>query len=77
MQKETKDNTLSKILHKNRITSKEINIIPVIGDGNCLYRSISVYFTNSETFHSDVRNLVYETAKENKATIRPFFIEGA
>ena len=77
MQKETKNNKISKILHKNLITTKEINIILVIGDGNCFYRSISVYFSNSETFHSEVRNLIYETAKENKETIRPFFIEGA
>lgn len=44
----------TKLLTKPKCT------IDVIGDGNCWYRCISLWITNSENYHESIRNHVYE-----------------
>ena len=38
----------------------------VIGDGNCFFRCISVFFNGDEDKHEDIRRKVVETLRENK-----------
>ena len=67
---------LHRIHDKQPINQEEINISPITGDGNCFYRSISLYFTNEQTNHKIIREIIYEAAKEYKEDIKPFFLTG-
>ena len=39
--------------------------IPIIGDGNCLYRTISYYFNNNQYQYSQLRQTTYNYVKSN------------
>jgi hypothetical protein len=43
---------LNKDLKEYIINDKALFIRKVIGDGNCFYRVLSFYFTNSQNFYS-------------------------
>ena len=45
-------------------------------DGNFFYRAFSLYLTNDQTNHKIIREIIYETAKESKEFIKPFFLIG-
>ena len=38
----------------------------IVGDGNCFYRCISYYFLETEEFHLEYRNLLYDFMTKNK-----------
>ena len=61
---------------KQLINQEEIIISPIIGDGNCFYRSISLYLINEQTNHKIIREIIYEAAKESKENLKPFFLTG-
>ena len=67
---------LHRIHDKQPINQEEIIISPITGDGNCFYRAISLYFTNEQTNHKIIREIIYEAAKEYKEDIKPFFLTG-
>ena len=48
----------------------------MIGDVNCFYRALSLYFTNNEVNYTFIREIIYNTANENKEFIKPFFLKG-
>ena len=64
---------LHKIQNKQTINQDEIIISPIIGDGNCFYRSISLHLTNEQSNHKIIREFIYEAAKECKENLKPFF----
>ena len=48
---ETSENIISKIVNKKPIKPNDVVVAPVKGDGNLFYRSLSLFFTNSEGNH--------------------------
>ena len=51
-----------------------VNEYEVIGDGNCYYRILSLYFTNDESYFNFFREQIYFSAKDNINLIKEFFI---
>ena len=43
-----------------------MDIIDVIGDGNCYFRNLSIFFTGNENFYSFFRNITYIYIDKNK-----------
>ena len=58
-----------KVLKKEIIYKNEIIILNVIGDGNCYFRNLSLYFTNNENYHQFFRELLYIYINKNKEDI--------
>ena len=58
-----------KVLKKEIIYKNEIIILNVIGDGNCYFRNLSLYFTNNENYHIFFRELLYIYINKNKEDI--------
>ena len=55
-------------------TSKDNYIhIPINKDGNCLFRSISVYLTDTQDHYKIIRELIYEYTTENIELFLVFF----
>ena len=51
-----------------------VNEYEVIGDGNCYYRVLSLYFTNDESYFNFFREQIYFSAKDNINLLKEFFI---
>ena len=49
------------------ITSKPVDPVPVRGDGNCFFRSISFVLLGEESKHKEIRRLVCDFIDENDA----------
>ena len=43
------------------ISPEDINIVDVLGDGNCLYRTLSLFLYGTEDLHLRIRNEIYNT----------------
>ena len=50
-----------------------LEFIRVEGDGNCLFRTFSVYLYEIETRYKQLREQIYNYAKTNKEEIKDFF----
>ncbi|XP_062602076.1 uncharacterized protein LOC134263711 [Saccostrea cucullata] len=48
----------------------------ILGDGNCFFRAVSFSLTNSEDFHSAMRNAVCEHMMRNRELFKPFLKDG-
>ena len=53
-------------IENNYIDTKYIFIRKIIGDGNCYFRSLSFYFTNSHNYYHYFRNYIYNHIKNNE-----------
>ena len=73
---ETSENIISKIVNKKPIKPNDVVVAPVNKDGNCFYRALSLFFTNSEGNHKIIRDIIYNVAIINKEFIKPFFLTG-
>ena len=62
------------ISHQN-LNKDLFKIIDVGKDGNCFYRTLSLYFTNEETYFNFFRNQIYLAAKNNIESLKEFFVE--
>ena len=51
-------------------------IIPIYGDGNCYFRSISYILSGVEKFHLEVRKAVCDFIKVFDADLKPFLRRG-
>ena len=58
--------------HTSFANIKNMNLVTVVGDGNCFYRCISYALEGTENFHSYYREIVYEELNENKKIYRDF-----
>ena len=52
---------------------KNYNEIPVLGDGNCFFRCVSMSIEFTEENHQYYRNLVYNYIKHNQTQLELFF----
>ena len=55
MSKTTFESIVEKIMKKEDIIIEKEKIKKVDGDGNCFYRTISLYLANSEEDHHNIR----------------------
>lgn len=62
------------ISHQN-LNKDLFKIIDVGHDRNCFYRTLSLYFTNEETYFNFFRNQIYLAAKNNIERLKEFFVE--
>ena len=58
------ENMVNKIVDKDAIFIREM-----FGDGNCFYRSLSFFFTNSQNYHDYFRNYIYNYIISNEEDI--------
>ena len=56
-----------------QIDKNEYCEIGIIGDGNCFYRCLSMYFEYNQNDYSYYRRIIYEYIFQNKNTFKPFF----
>ena len=52
----------------------EYRHLTTIGDGNCWYRTLSLFFDKTEENYKNYRKTISEQIKLNKEKLRPFFI---
>ena len=65
---------ITQIIKQHLNLSKDIcNIIDVGRDGNCFYRTLSLYFTGDESHYKIIRQNIYLAAKDNTEYLRNFF----
>ena len=62
------------ISHQN-LNKDLFKIIDIGKDGNCFHRTLSLYFTNEETYFNFFRNQIYLAAKNNIESLNEFFVE--
>ena len=75
--KDTKENQQFCSNNSAKILKREDYIhIPIYKDGNCFFRSISVYLTDTQDNYKIIRELIAEYAEVNKETFIEFFIKG-
>ena len=65
---------LDLIKNRRNIPRTLVDFIEITGDGICLYRSTSYYLHQSEEKYKEIRELVYNEAKNNKEELKPFFL---
>ena len=61
---------------KNRKPLKKdlVNKFDVLGDGNCYFRALSLYFTNEGSYFNFFTEQIYLSAKDNINLLKEFFI---
>ena len=59
------------------LTLFKYNNIPNIGDGNCWFRTLILYFEGMDYNYKQYRKEVYEFCRDNKEDLREFFIQEA
>ncbi|CAI6346321.1 unnamed protein product [Macrosiphum euphorbiae] len=52
--------------YRGKILGEPTKIVNIIGDGNCLYRSLSYWINGTEDHHLKIRNLIAEVVKSNE-----------
>jgi len=65
----------SKIKEHKEIKKNLLEINEVERDGNCFYRTLSLFFTKDESHYSFFREQIYLAAKNNINELRDFFVE--
>lgn len=68
------DQILELIKNNLDIPKANLELHEVKKDGNCFYRVLSLYFTQDQNNHDIIRQLIYQTTKENKNNLFPFFL---
>ena len=59
--------------HKN-LDKDLFDIKDVCRDGNCFYSTLSLYFTNDESYFKFFREQIYLAALNNKDGLKEFFL---
>src|SRR5438552_1562077 len=54
---------------------RDLEIVPIIGDGNCLFRAVSFCMYGTQNFHQDVRAAVVQNVIQ-KWSFYENFLEG-
>ena len=55
------------------IDKKDVDIVKIIPDGNCLYRSISYFLFNNQEYYMNIKLLVIEWIENNYNIFKEFF----
>ena len=64
-----------KILSHQNLDTGIFDIKDVCRDGNCFYRTLSIYFTNDESYYKIFRERIYNAAINYKESLKEFFFE--
>ena len=59
-------------LFNEQLGKLDLNIREMVGDGNCLFRSISDQLTSSEHAHFNVREALCDFVEANQPDFEPF-----
>ena len=62
------------IKNHKQINKELLEVHDVDRDGNCLYRTLSLYFTNDQSHYKFFREQIYIAAKNNFKELQEFFI---
>ena len=62
--------------NNNQIKKQEYIHIDIYKDGNCLFRAISVYLTDTQENYSIIREMISQYADANREQFKAFFING-
>ena len=54
------------------LAAMDRKVIPIIGDGNCLFRALSFVLYGNETCHKNVRELLVQFISQNQANFKPY-----
>ena len=65
---------ISLIKNNQDIPKNQIKLHYINKDGNCWYRLLSKYYTNDEKYYKTFRQIIFESAKNNKELLAPFFL---
>jgi len=72
---ELKDKLKSLIKNRKNILKNLLKNIEVEKDGNCLYRTFSLFLYENQEKYNEIRQKIYKEAKKQKDIIKNFFIE--
>jgi len=64
-----------KILSHQNLEKDIFDIKDVSRDGNCFYRTLSLYFTNDESYFKFFREQIYLAALNYKESLKEFFFQ--
>ena len=70
--KTSKNSTQTKATSSYTADTTDIKVINAIGDGNCFFRCISVYFNDTQTHHETIRQQVVNKMQSNSNTYKQF-----
>ena len=65
---------LDLIKNHKKINKELVEVQDVGGDGNCYYRTLSLYFTNEQSHNKCFREQINMAVKDNADELREFFI---
>ena len=68
------DNILLAIKEHKELDKEVLEIKDVQKDGNCYYRTLSLYFTDTESKYPFFRHQIYLAAQNNMENLKEFFI---
>ena len=57
----------------SRISNLDVRICSILGDGNCLYRAISLGIAGNEDHHEALRQMIVEHMDSHKENIRRLY----
>ena len=57
----------------NQLNKNEFSEIGIIGDGNCFYRCLSMFYEYNQDNYRYYRRIIYEYISNNKNVFIPFF----
>ena len=69
----TEQNNLERT-NNNQIKKQEYIHIDIYKDGNCFFRSVSVYLSDTQENYSIIREVISQYADANREQFKEFFI---
>ena len=62
------------IINHKKLDKDLFEVKDVDGDGNCYFRTLSLHFTQEQSYYQFFREQIYNAAKENLKDLKEFFI---
>ena len=66
-------NLKEKVENLTPIDKDDLQLVKIIGDGNCLYRCISFFLLGNEEFYNDIKNYIIRWIDNNREKFEDFF----
>ena len=70
-----KEQTKNKSKNNKFLLKEDFIKVKIHKEGNCFFRAISVYFTDTQEYHEIIREIITDYALENKDEFIEFFIQ--
>ena len=61
------------IKNKENLSFDNINIIPIVKDGNCFYRCLSYFFLSNQEYYKEFKEIIIEWIENNYKKFESFF----